>query len=1018
MIDYSTQLAELKLVHELKESAGRADIPATEVEKLVALVNRVADIAGPLLELIPQTFKQYTDHNIRHSRNLISLMGRFIPSETLNQMNGLELSVLVLSALLHDFGMFVTEQEKRDALKSIEFESFLSGHHGRAVALEGARMEGDQERVEIIQDSLLAEFFRRLHPERARRNVRANLPNELVFGDVDISDYVLDVCESHGWGVYESNDPKYLDKSVSRLSTNKVVYGVALNLQYLACCLRLADIMDFDRSRTPLVVFQNIDFADKKSWDEWNKHLSVQGWVIDERDVLFRTECKHPAFYVAVMEFLDWVDRELTDCQRLITKEAPSGIADRYKLLLPPVVDRTQVEMEDKRYLAGAFRFQLEYESILKLLMDKSLYPDPSLFLRELLQNSLDACRNREARAKEVGQESLYDPCIVVWDYSSDAENPRVVFQDNGIGMSRQIVENYFMRVGRSYYRSPEFDSERARLKQTGIELEASSQFGIGILSCFMVADRLEIQTYRVGHKPLEITIEGPTKYFIIKLLDEPPRTDFPIRPTSHLDDGPPRFPGTRVTAYLRSDFKTDVIQTLDTFAANIDYNLTIYEHGRTEQIVVPRRRWEGEDVPFSSLEDSLEIGYQSVWPVAGLIPRKLPSKQSQVVDNLREILAYSPIPFEKYSFSEHLKGSAWFWLLRAEDGGVCPRRGDLSITCGLQLTGAPRLLQQITETIRVRYDSEEWRSFLHQLRSNARKMSLSVFASEPGADGFVNEKKFFDQWERLTAEERLVVFQSMESLNDDAEIWCEVQGLPSQLLLSNRKWSNHSIRFDCPLEIKTLPQSLALYGIRLPAGFIKWNAMMGESVNLKLLEFVPAAILADMRGASAPTPTASRLSVLYDEAKKSAIPLLRACLYHALELASSESDETGWREWLDAFLDSLQDLHFWPEIIDQEYHRLEAHLLYPVIIDRQVQYLHRKQVIEKFGRWVPFWDGRFSQEGVWAYRGGSKLLSAFKPRRRGNKNIQEADFEGKVIFEGDRLKDLILSLQQDVLYQ
>lgn len=478
MINYASQIANLKLVKELKKSAGREDITATEIEKLVGMVNSAADKAGPLLERIPQTFKQYTDHNIRHSRNLIDLMGRFIPPETLERLNGLELAMLVLAALLHDFGMFVSEHEKSDALKSVEFESFLSGHHDRAVALEDARKKGDHERVEIMQDSLLAEYFRRLHPERARKKVRENLSGELVFGDVDISDYVLDVCESHGWGVYESHDPKYLNKSVSRLVTNKPVYGVPLNLQYLACCLRLADIMDFDRSRTPLVVFQNLDFTDDKFWQEWNKHLSVKGWTINEREVAFRTECKHPSFYVAVMEFLDWVDLELTESTRLITREAPKNIAERYQLNLPPVVDRKQVEMEDKSYLAGGFHFQLEYESILKLLMDKSLYPDPSLFLRELLQNSLDACRNREAHAKELTQESLYEPRIVIWDYSTDTENPRIVFQDNGTGMSRKIVENYFMRVGRSYYRSREFDSERARLNKRGYSLKPHLNLG------------------------------------------------------------------------------------------------------------------------------------------------------------------------------------------------------------------------------------------------------------------------------------------------------------------------------------------------------------------------------------------------------------------------------------------------------------------------------------------------------------------------------------------------------------
>jgi hypothetical protein len=70
------------------------------------------------------------------------------------------------------------------------------------------------------------------------------------------------------------------------------------------------------------------------------------------------------------------------------------------------------------------------------------------------------------------------------------------------------------------------------------------------------------------------------------------------------------------------------------------------------------------------------------------------------------------------------------------------------------------------------------------------------------------------------------------------------------------------------------------------------------------------------------------------------------------------------------------------------------------------------------FGRWVPFFDGRFNDEGLYAYRGGTQLLSAFKPRRQRSDNVWEADFEGKVNYQGEKLQDLYLPLQQQVLYR
>src|SRR3954451_21131870 len=104
---YGEQIARLKLVREIAKSQDRDDLPESDVIQLDALVLSVADQVGDLLAAIPMTFKQYKKHDLLHAKNLIDLMGRFIPGRTLKKLNGVELTVLVLVAMLHDFGMYV-----------------------------------------------------------------------------------------------------------------------------------------------------------------------------------------------------------------------------------------------------------------------------------------------------------------------------------------------------------------------------------------------------------------------------------------------------------------------------------------------------------------------------------------------------------------------------------------------------------------------------------------------------------------------------------------------------------------------------------------------------------------------------------------------------------------------------------------------------------------------------------------------------------------------------------------------
>src|SRR5689334_13394527 len=109
MKEYADQLINLELVQELKASVGRDDITSTEIDQLAAMVSSTANIVGPLFKRISHTFKQYTEHDIGHCCNIIYLMGKFIPKTTLHRLNGLELAILILSALLHDSGMVVSD---------------------------------------------------------------------------------------------------------------------------------------------------------------------------------------------------------------------------------------------------------------------------------------------------------------------------------------------------------------------------------------------------------------------------------------------------------------------------------------------------------------------------------------------------------------------------------------------------------------------------------------------------------------------------------------------------------------------------------------------------------------------------------------------------------------------------------------------------------------------------------------------------------------------------------------------
>lgn len=122
--------------------------------------------------------------------------------------------------------------------------------------------------------------------------------------------------------------------------------------------------------------------------------------------------------------------------------------------------------------------FKVNLKGILKILSNH-LYSSKDVFVRELLQNSVDAIqarRNNETTAF-VGE-------INVELIQSD-ENTTIIFEDNGIGLTEDEVNEFLSRIGSSS-KSGELKFERD---------EYIGQFGIGLLSCFMVSDNIHVFT-------------------------------------------------------------------------------------------------------------------------------------------------------------------------------------------------------------------------------------------------------------------------------------------------------------------------------------------------------------------------------------------------------------------------------------------------------------------------------------------------------------------------------------------
>lgn len=481
---------------------GFKDASDEDIAKELAVnLKHICKEASYRMKAFPSLHTQYTLHDETHLLRVTELMAKIIPKETLDKLNPVEIAFLILSAYYHDQGM-VLEKEELEALDSnSEFRIFsdtwaIDHPNLREVQqqLNDKNLSPEEkERCRKIEQELLAalltRYVRETHGQRSAEYVRSYDGNpQWEIAGTNIAYLVAELCESHVESAFNLTPANgfYHDQSVG---------AYKVNMPYLGLVLRLADILDFDRERTPDALYRTIHFTSNVSLVEWVKHRSVEGWEISPKTVRFDMRCEHPIYERAAREFMGWIDEELAAAQTVV-KGFPSGFQE-YKFDLPLRTDVSRIKPKNDYYIYHDLEFSLSRDEVVKLLMMEKLYQSPSLSVRELLQNALDALRYRKALIKrDTGAD--WAEGKVGMEHTIDENGYEVLLcTDNGVGMNEHVITRFLTKVGRSYYRSPEFEQERISFREAGVDFDPCSQFGIGFMSYFMIGDRIIIQTRR-----------------------------------------------------------------------------------------------------------------------------------------------------------------------------------------------------------------------------------------------------------------------------------------------------------------------------------------------------------------------------------------------------------------------------------------------------------------------------------------------------------------------------------------
>ncbi|MHC5200774.1 HSP90 family protein [Myroides sp. LJL119] len=215
------------------------------------------------------------------------------------------------------------------------------------------------------------------------------------------------------------------------------------------------------------------------------------------------------------------------------------------------------------------YQFQVNMKGMIELLSEH-IYSSPTVFIRELLQNAMDAVTMRKSLDPE------FKGCVNI-TFSKD----QLIFQDNGVGLTTQDVHEFLSVIGQS--------SKRGDFA----EKDLIGKFGIGLLSCLVVSETIVVETrslYKNESVRWTGRADGTYKVEVIELLPEV---------------------GTRIILTAKSNWKSlfsleEVKQNVIFYGSALPIEVNLIQNNQTQTCLTGNPVWLN---PNSSKKELLEYG-------------------------------------------------------------------------------------------------------------------------------------------------------------------------------------------------------------------------------------------------------------------------------------------------------------------------------------------------------------------------------------------------------------------------
>lgn len=475
----------------------RSDSTTDEQEFFRTQYLSIRERAAQLVSRIAVDLPGMTVHDISHLDALWDTASSV--AEGAVNVNPAEAFVLGASILLHDAAMSLAAYPGglAEVMKTVAWKDAVARLALASEENAGTRFDVDNPPKAVV-DRVLPDVLRRLHADRAEELAEQawRTPDGSQVYLVEDSALRLfygptigQIAHSHWWSVQKLEHEFSDDLGALAHRSRNLIDRVKL-----ACLLRVADALHLDSRRAPrfLRAMTNPSGVSALHWSFQERlarpHIELDAVVFTTGQPFGRDDAE--AWWLAY-DTLNAVDRELRDVDLLLQARGREVLkARRVKGAGSPEILARTVQTRGWRPVDARLQVS-DVPRIVENLGGPKLYGnDPTVALRELIQNAADA-----VQARRKYQKRPPDWGLITVGLRAEGEQTWLVVEDNGIGMSEQVLTGPLLDFGTSFWRSPLAMEEFPGLMAAG--MHAIGRFGIGFFSVFMLGPVVRVYSRR-----------------------------------------------------------------------------------------------------------------------------------------------------------------------------------------------------------------------------------------------------------------------------------------------------------------------------------------------------------------------------------------------------------------------------------------------------------------------------------------------------------------------------------------